>query len=124
MTVEDDGAEMHGKRLADWIIEKMGGEGTPWADSGRTGMRQPTHYAAWNSPARDPSVRGEHFKLDDCIIWMRIYFWGLREVGLDKYPAFWKWYVGFIAHFVSVYEPQAPAYAEEAADWSLDTLNI
>ena len=24
---ESDGAEMHGKRLADWIIEKMGGEG-------------------------------------------------------------------------------------------------
>ena len=33
----DDGAEMHGKRLADWIIEKMGGEGTPWSDSGREG---------------------------------------------------------------------------------------
>ena len=33
----DDGAEMHGKKLADWIIEKMGGEGTPWTDSGRLG---------------------------------------------------------------------------------------
>lgn len=41
---EKDGAEMHGKRLADWIIEKMagdiqGGEGKPWTESGREGMR-------------------------------------------------------------------------------------
>lgn len=35
----DDGAEAHGKRLADWIIEKMGGEGYPWTDSGRLGQR-------------------------------------------------------------------------------------
>lgn len=51
----DDGPEAHGKRLADWIIEKMGGEGTPWTDSGRYGMRQPTHFAAWNNKRRDPS---------------------------------------------------------------------
>jgi hypothetical protein len=35
----DDGAEAHGKRLGDWIIEKMGGEGHPWTDSGRLGQR-------------------------------------------------------------------------------------
>ena len=65
MTVYNDGAVNHAQRLADWIIEKMGGEGTPWTNSGRYGMRQPTHFKAWNSLARDPSVRGEHFKLDD-----------------------------------------------------------
>ena len=30
-----DGAERHGQRLGDWIIEKMGGEGEPWTNSGR-----------------------------------------------------------------------------------------
>eukprot|EP00955_Chlamydomonas_euryale_P003819 39813-Chlamydomonas_euryale.AAC.7 len=32
---EDDGAAAHGKRLGDWIVQKMGGEGEPWAESGR-----------------------------------------------------------------------------------------
>jgi hypothetical protein len=53
----DDGPAAHAKRLADWIIEKMGGEGQPWTDSGRRGMRQPSHHAAWNSSRRDPSGR-------------------------------------------------------------------
>ena len=30
-----DGAVKHGQRLGDWIIEKMGGEGEPWTNSGR-----------------------------------------------------------------------------------------
>ena len=34
---ETDGAENHAKRLADWIIEKIGGEGKPWTESGREG---------------------------------------------------------------------------------------
>ena len=51
----DDGPVHHGKRLADWIVEKMGGEGKPWTDSGRFGMRQPSHHAAWNSARRHPS---------------------------------------------------------------------
>lgn len=51
----DDGPVAHAQRLADWVIEKMGGEGTPWTDSGRRGMRQPAHRAAWNSIRRDPA---------------------------------------------------------------------
>lgn len=51
----DDGSEQHGKRLGDWIIEKMGGEGKPWTESGRNGMRQPSHFAAWNNKRRDAS---------------------------------------------------------------------
>ncbi|KAF0716632.1 hypothetical protein As57867_002728, partial [Aphanomyces stellatus] len=43
---EEDGATAHGQRLADWIVQKMGGEGTPWSDSGRWGMRQPSHAKA------------------------------------------------------------------------------
>lgn len=47
-----DGATNHGKRLADWIIEHMGGEGTPWLDSGRWNSREPIHQEAWNSNKR------------------------------------------------------------------------
>ena len=58
-----DGAEQHGKRLGDWIIEKMGGEGTPWSDSGREGQRQPSHYKAWNNVKRPYSERGDSFNV-------------------------------------------------------------
>ena len=37
---EGDGAAAHGKRLGDWIVEQMGGEGDVWTDSGRGAMRQ------------------------------------------------------------------------------------
>ena len=120
----DDGPVHHGQRLADWIIEKMGGEGTPWTDSGRSGMRQPSHRAAWDSARRHPSVRGERFKLDDTRVWMRLHFWAAREAGLDKHAPFFKWYVSFIKHFIAVYERRAPAYAQESADWSANDENI
>ena len=120
----DDGATAHAKRLADWIIQKMGGEGEPWTDSGRLGMRQPSHSAAWHSNKRHPSRRGDHFKLDDCRIWMRLHFWAARECGLSEHVAFWDWYVQFIAHFVGVYERTAPRYAPVDAEWSEDPRNI
>ena len=68
---EADGPAAHGTRLGDWIVEKMGGEGEPWAKSGRTGMRQPSHSRAWHSSARQTAARGRRFKLDDCVVWMR-----------------------------------------------------
>ena len=37
---EGDGAAAHGKRIGDWIVEKMGGEGDVWTDAGRGDMRQ------------------------------------------------------------------------------------
>ena len=36
---EEDGAEAHGKRLADWIVEKMDANQKPWTESGRYGQR-------------------------------------------------------------------------------------
>jgi len=120
----DDGPVAHAKRLADWIIEKMGGEGKPWTDSGRYGMRQPSHHQAWNNPKRHRSVIGDHFQLDDTRVWMRLHFWAARESGLDKHPAFWDWYKGFIGHFIRVYERRAPPYVEESAAWSADPANI
>ena len=121
---KDDGATAHGQRLADWIIQKMGGEGEPWTDSGRLGMRQPSHHAAWNSDKRHPSVLGQHFKLDDCRIWMRLHFWAARECGLDVHAPFWEWYIEFIEHFIAVYERTAPRYAVRDAEWSANPINV
>jgi len=115
---EDDSAAHHGKRLADWIIEKMGGEGEPWTDSGRLGLRQVSHSKAWYSEKREPSKRGRRFKLDDCQIWMRLMFWAARDEGMAQHKPFFNWYVDFIKHFIRVYERTAPPYAEESAAWS------
>jgi hypothetical protein len=62
----------HPTRLADWIVEKMGGEGTPWtrerANRDRTPVavagghhmtvhdRSSAHHAAWMSLKRAPEV--------------------------------------------------------------------
>jgi hypothetical protein len=120
----DDGATAHAKRLADWIIQKMGGEGEPWTDSGRWGMRQPSHHAAWNNVKRDPSVRGRHFKLGEVRVWMRLHFWAARECKLHEHVPFWNWYIEFIEHFASVYDSKAPRYAEMDAEWSSSEENI
>ncbi|TRY68450.1 hypothetical protein TCAL_04686 [Tigriopus californicus] len=110
---EDDGAANHGQRLGDWIIEKMGGEGPVWSDSGRRDMRQVSHFKAWNSKKRSPVVRGNHFKLTDCRVWMRLMFWAGREVGLDGNVPFWEWYQEFIQHFIAIYERTAPPFTED-----------
>lgn len=121
---EDDGAANHGQRLGDWIIEKMGGEGPVWSDSGRKDMRQVSHFKAWNSKKRSPAVRGNHFKLTDCRVWMRLMFWAGREVGLDGHVPFWEWYQEFIQHFIAIYERSAPPYTEESAMWSAKSANV
>ena len=73
-------------------------------------------------------MRGQHFKLDDARVWMRLHFWAVRECGLgpDKQtgnPHFWDWYVQFIAHFIRVYERRAVPYAPIEAEWSADPAN-
>mmetsp|Transcript_8940 Transcript_8940/g.13362 ORF Transcript_8940/g.13362 Transcript_8940/m.13362 type:complete len:263 (-) Transcript_8940:266-1054(-) len=120
---EDDGAKAHGKRLGDWIIEKMGA-GTPWTDSGRYGIRSHSHARAWYSDKREPEKRGRRFKLDDCRIWMRLMFWAAREEGLYEHQAFFEWYTKFIGHFIRVYERTAPPYTKESAEWSESKENI
>ena len=121
---EKDGATAHGKRLADWIIEKMGGEGTPWTDSGRLGMRQPSHFKAWNNSKRPLADRGNHFNLVDSRVWMRIHFWAARELGLHQHKVFWEWYQKFIRHFIRVYERSAVDFVAEDAEWSSSPTNI
>mmetsp|Transcript_10176 Transcript_10176/g.16455 ORF Transcript_10176/g.16455 Transcript_10176/m.16455 type:complete len:277 (-) Transcript_10176:103-933(-) len=121
---ETDDAKAHGKRLGDWIVEKMGGEGKPWTESGRYGLRQESHYNAWWSNKREPEKLGQRFKLDDCRIWMRLMFWAAREEGLAEHKPFWSWYCDFIRHFIRVYERTAPPYTQESADWSCKEGNL
>jgi len=120
----DDGATSHAKRLADWVIEKMGGEGKPWSDSGRYGIRQETHARAWYSQKREPKKRGQRFKLDDSRIWMRLHFWAARQCGLSEHKVFWEWYQNFIEEFIGVYESQAVYYVSQDASWSASEKNI
>ncbi|KAG1655426.1 hypothetical protein FOA52_009097 [Chlamydomonas sp. UWO 241] len=121
---EEDGAVAHGKRLGDWIVQKLGGEGSPWSTSGRNGMRSTAHAHAWNSQNRPAQDRGRRFKLPDCRVWMRLHFLACRETGLADHAEFMRFYVEFIQHFVGVYERSAPAYAQESAAWSADPANV
>lgn len=132
----------HATRLASWIAEKMGG-GTPWSDErvtrkeivvlaggirARVYDRSSAHVAAWHSPKRPAEDVGTHFQLDDSRAWMRLMFWAGREQGLvgpaAKSPRFSNWFVRFIAHFVRVYEREAPRFARESLRWSEDPANI
>lgn len=118
----------HPERLADWIAEKMSGRAY-W--SSQLSSRQPdqpqdrshAHYLAWHSPKRPRSQWGDHFKLDDAIMWMRLMFWSCREEGLDSEP-FLGWYTQFIGHFIRVYSSKAPPFVLAAVKWSQDPANL
>ena len=114
----EDGAEMHGQRLGDWIIEKMDKNNPAWSNTGRYGQRQPSHHAAWNSSRRSPAVRGRHFGLKDTRIWMRLMFYAGIECGLDRHKPFWSWWKEFLGHFIAVYERYAPRYVEDSVAWA------
>lgn len=131
----------HGERFALWIAEKFG-DGTPWTDERR--MRAPdlmeighqlhevafdrssAHFAAWHSHKRQPHKWGQHFKVDDARIWMRLHFWAAREAGFfePERAAFMDYYIRFIAHFISVYSSKSPPFTRESARWSADPSNI
>lgn len=129
----------HGLRFAAWIQEKFG-VGQPWTDERVERVvcpfmahgnrfntphdRSSAHYAAWHSPKREREKWGDHFKLDDCRVWMRLHFAAMRETGCFDHPVFEDYYVKFIGHFVSVYERFAPAFARDSARWSLDPKNM
>ena len=124
----EDITDPHQERLADWIAEKMSGEAYWSATLNDRPLDQPfdrssAHAKAWHCSKREPSRFGQHFKLDDSVMWMRLMFWAVREEGLTTEP-FFTWYKSFIAHFVRVYERSAPPYAEAAARWSADPANL
>jgi len=135
-----DQGDPHGERFANWIVEKFG-EGTPWSEERRTRKvcpfqshghiidtphdRSSAHFAAWHSPKREAHEFGQHFKLDDCRIWMRLHFWAMREAGIfEQSPGFADYYIKFIGHFVSVYERSATVFARESARWSEDPHRV
>jgi len=132
----------HAERLANWIIEKMGGEGKPWTKErverskcpvhatlgdGREHIvhdRTSAHVAAWFSPKRSPEDMGERFKVHDARVWMRLMFWSARETEVfHTSPSFKYWYPQFIAHFMRVYEHAAPQYAQDSLQWSENEEN-
>jgi len=130
----------HGARFATWIAEKMG-DGTPWTNERRTREakqmrmgnrvvdvafdRSSAHFAAWHSPKREPEKWGEHFKLDDARVWMRMHFWAARELGFfEQHPEFMDHYVRLIGHFVSIYSSKSPAFTRDSARWSADPAKI
>lgn len=135
--------EPHGERFATWIAEKLG-DGTPWTEERRTRPvrkmvlegnfgpevvqvafdRSSAHYAAWHSPKRESNKWGEHFKLDDARVWMRLHFWAARETGMFEHKAFMDYYVRFIAHFVSIYSSKSPTFARDSARWSADPARV
>jgi hypothetical protein len=132
----------HFLRLGNWIIEKMGGEGNVWSDELKVRSRCPVvvklpmvgnhivhdrtsaHVAAWFCPKRSQEVLGNHFKLHDCRVWMRLMFWSARETHLFDNPTFESWYTRFIADYIPVYEQTAVSFVRESARWSLDSRNI
>jgi hypothetical protein len=133
----------HAERLANWIIEKMTGEGNPWTvervERAKCPMhvklgngedhvvhdRTSAHRAAWFSPKRPDHEMGDRFKLHDSRVWMRIMFWAGRDTGVfEVSPSFAHWYVRFIKHFIAVYERSAPAYAADEFAWSANPANI
>eukprot|EP00013_Stygamoeba_regulata_P010235 CAMPEP_0177681966 /NCGR_PEP_ID=MMETSP0447-20121125/31006_1 /TAXON_ID=0 /ORGANISM="Stygamoeba regulata, Strain BSH-02190019" /LENGTH=161 /DNA_ID=CAMNT_0019191435 /DNA_START=407 /DNA_END=892 /DNA_ORIENTATION=+ len=91
--------------------------------------RSSAHYAAWNSPKRNPRVMGRRFKLHEVRVWQRLMFWTGRELGLleadsDASLEFTDWFVRFIAHFSAVYDRAAPAFTRDSLRWSAKEENI
>ena len=44
--------------------------------------RSTAHFAGWHCPKREDINIGDHFKLDDCRVWLRLHFWACRRAGI------------------------------------------
>ena len=114
--------------------------------------RSTAHFAGWHCPKREDIKVGEHFKLDDCRIWLRLHFWACRRAGLfpkkdddvnlkienhllddseriksvseTVKSQFQDWYCRFLAHFVRIYENSAPMFVHNELMWSSSIQNI
>jgi len=130
----------HAERFALWIREKFG-DGTPWTEERRNRPRRQmrldgevvdvafdrssAHFAAWHSPKREAHKWGEHFKVDDARVWMRLHFWAARETGMfRRHPEFMEYYTRFIGHFISIYSSKAPPFVRESARWSASPKSV
>jgi truncated hemoglobin YjbI len=123
----EDTSDPHPERLADWLAERMSGK--PYYSAKLRDRvappfdRSQAHQKAKHSFKRPAHQVGEHFKLDDSVTWMRLMFWSCREEGLDCEP-FFSWYLGFIKHWIRVYNAKARFYTVHAAIWSLHPHNL
>lgn len=132
---------VHARRFAMYIAEAMGADAAPWtrdlearADSyvvlanGQmmdARSRQDAHFRAWYSARRSPGKVGSRFKLDDCRIWMRLFFWACRKSGLAaRAPHVFAYLVKWVGHFVAVYEYSARPFTRCEARWSADEANL
>merc|ERR1719263_2541970 len=86
--------------------------------------RSSAHFAAWHSPKREAHKWGDHFKVDDARVWMRLHFWAARETGMFEHKAFMEYYIRFIGHFISVYSSASVPFTRESVRWSADPKNI
>jgi hypothetical protein len=149
--------ETHASRLALYITETLTGDTTLWTRDmqtrpphvirlagGQTSVvrsRAGAHYCAWHSVERPPQLVGRRFKLDDCRVWMRLFFLAAREEGVvfvapptseqqpestpaESESAFGSLLLKFIAHFIAVYEVTARAFTRHEAMWSADPRNV
>ncbi|KAF0695501.1 Aste57867_13694 [Aphanomyces stellatus] len=114
----DDGATAHGQRLADFIIQEMGG------DVVGSHFWGAAHAKARNCSKRHPSVRGNNFNVVDSRTWMRLHFWAARECGFHLHRAFWRWYISFIQHHIAFYTDSAASFTYEDSVWSMHQHNI
>jgi hypothetical protein len=133
-------SDPHGDRFAKWIHQKLSGSNVWDRDrqqrdptpvqvaGGRSTVvhdRSSAHAAAWYSPKRPEKEVGRHFKLDECRVWMRLHFYGMRQSGIvEQSPSFADYYVRFIGHFVSVYEGSATLFARESFRWGAKQSNF
>lgn len=76
-------------RFASWIAEKMTKDDFWSSEAYSDGRsRQTSHSKAWRCTKREERKRGLHFKLHDCVAWMRLNFLALRESGEGRdWPA-------------------------------------
>mmetsp|Transcript_12379 Transcript_12379/g.18473 ORF Transcript_12379/g.18473 Transcript_12379/m.18473 type:complete len:272 (-) Transcript_12379:111-926(-) len=118
--VMEDGPTEHGSRFADWLVEQMGGEGTPATDAGRGDRLDWAHIESYYSKRRAAEDQGKKFVLHDARIWMRLFFLAGREMELDKHKGFWRWIKDFINFYIDTYQMDAPQFTEESAEWSAD----
>ena len=113
--------------------------------------RSTAHFAAWHSTKREDKKVGDHFKLDDCRIWLRLHFWACRKAGLfpvhenitltsirkdleteanvlppvteNTKLKFQDWYSRFLSHFVRIYENTTPPFVHSELLWSTKEEN-
>ena len=135
--------EVHAKRLALYITEMMGDSSMPWSNdlkscpfrqtkvklgTGETVLvkaRSEAHYAAWNSTKRRPDQLGRRFKLDDCRVWMRLFFWSSHELGIPSaHPQLFDYLVRWVGHFIRIYESTAQQFTRLESRWATSEANL